>query len=198
MLYLRNTNQLQSLDRGIQRGPADTPPVPPPPAPTGSLNYFDGLGRQVYDGYYNPLTNPNWPDIATPIGSIFVDAGTLEAVFGVTTQQRMNQWKGYFKASTNETYTFHLVNDDQAILWLGNAATASVLTAGSALLQSNLTPTGNSASISLTSGSYYPIRIQYADGSGDRYFTSSFSTPTIAQDTNYTNYTFCNTASLGF
>jgi hypothetical protein len=301
MLYLRNTNQQQTLDRGIQRGPAATPlsssvsasyttntsslfvllndgatrlsttssattnflAAPNSvvsasiagtaisssnsvtlfvSASDGSLLYnqtttgsalntnftvgsnvrytisssvsftspitgtfFDGLGRQVYDSYYNPLTTPNWPDVATPIGSIFVDSGSLEAVFGTGVQSRMNQWLGYFRPSTNETYTFILNNDDQAILWLGNNATASVLIAGSALVQSDLTPTGsvqgsggNSGSVALTAGVNYPIRIQYADGAGDRYFTASFSTPTITRTIDFTNYTFCSTSSLGF
>jgi len=307
MLYLRNTNQLQSLDRGIQRGPAGAPPTPLSSsvsasyttntsslfvilndavtklsttssattnflaapnsivsasiagtaisssnsvtlfvsASDGSLLYnqtttgsalntnftvgnnvrytisssvnfvspvtggfFDGLGRQGYEGYYNPLTNPNGYVGAPTTGSLVADSGSLVALFGrpdPAPTTVVTQWLGYFRPSTNETYTFILNNDDQAILWLGNAATASVLTAGSALVQSDITPTGsvqgsggNSGSISLTAGVNYPIRIQYADGAGDRYFTSSFSTPTITRTTDYTGFTFCSTSSLGF
>ena len=196
MLYLRNTNQLQSLDRGIQRGPADTP-VPPVPPITGSLNYFDGLGRQAYSAYIDPFTNPNGYATGSTTGSLVANSGSLQAVFGGATNVS-NQWLGYFKASTTETYSFFLENDDNAVLWLGNAATASVLTTGSAVLKSATGQPGNTGSISLTSGSYYPMRLQYADGLGGVYFTSSFSTPTITKTTDYTNYTFCNTASLGF
>ena len=196
MLYLRNTNQLQSLSQQVNRGPADTPPAPP--APTGSLNYFDGLGRQGYSAYIDPFTNPNGYVSGSASGSIVVDSGTLVALFGAGAANVSNQWLGYFKASTTDTYSFFLENDDNAVLWLGNAATASVLTTGSAVLKSITGQPGNTGSISLTSGSYYPMRLQFADGAGDRYFTSSFSTPTITRTTDYTNYTFCNTASLGF
>ena len=196
MLYLRNTNQIQSLSQQVNRGPAGEPPPTPPV--TGS--YFNGLGRQAYLGLIDPFANPNGYATGSVTGSIVVDSGSLVPVFGSDgppEQYVSNQWLGYFKASTTETYSFFLFNDDNAMLWIGNAATASVLTTGSALLKSP-TATPTTGSISLTSGSYYPIRIQYADARGAAYFTSSFSTPTITKTTDYTNYTFCNTASLGF
>jgi hypothetical protein len=195
MLYLRNTNQLQSLSQQVNRGPADTPPVPPTPV---TSSYFDGLGRQAYSAYIDPFTNPNGYATGSTTGSLVADSGSLQAIFASGSANISNQWLGYFKASTNETYSFFLENDDNAVLWLGNAATASVLTTGSAVLKSVTGRPGNTGSISLTSGSYYPMRLQYADGAGDRYFTSSFSTPTITKTTDYTNYTFCNTSSLGF
>ncbi len=195
MLYLRNTNQLQSLSQQVNRGPAGTPPEPPTPPVTGS--YFNGLGRQGYVGYNDPFVNPNWPDTAVTTGSLVANSGSL-LPFYITGNGSSTQWLGYFKASTTETYSFFLENDDNAVLWLGNAATASVLTTGSAVLKSVTGQPGNTGSISLTSGSYYPMRLQYADGLGTIYFTSSFSTPTITKTTDYTNYTFCNTASLGF
>ena len=41
MLYLRNTNQLQSLSQQVNRGPAGVPP----PEPPVTSSYFSGLGR---------------------------------------------------------------------------------------------------------------------------------------------------------
>ena len=199
MLYLRNTNQIQSLSQQVDRGPAGAPPAPP--APTGSLNYFDGLGRQSYKGYTNPFVNPNWPSTSVTTGSLEANSGSLVPWVTTGNVQAMTQWLGYFKASTTETYTFILTNDDEAVLWVGNAATASVLTTGSALLLSNTSNAPSiyySASISLASGSYYPIRLQYADGQGGVFFSSSFRTPTISATSDFTNYTFCNTSSLGF
>jgi hypothetical protein len=163
---------------------------------TGS-QYFDGLGRQAYLGFLDPFVDPNAYATGTTTGSLVADSGSLVAIFGSGATAISNQWLGYFRPSTSETYSFFLENDDTAMLWLGNSATASVLTTASALLQSS-TGIPTTGSISLISGSYYPIRIQYADGLGTAYFTSSFSTPTITKTTNYTNYTFCNTASLGF
>jgi hypothetical protein len=181
----------------VNRGPAGEPP----PTPPVTASYFDGLGRQAYLGFIDPAVNPNGYATGTTIGSIVVNSGSLVPIFGSEGPPQVlvsNQWLGYFKASTTETYSFFLENDDEAVLWLGNAATASVLTTGSAVLVSKTGQPGNTGSISLTSGSYYPMRLQYADGRGAVYFISSFSTPTITKTTDYTNYTFCNTSSLGF
>ena len=195
MLYLRNTNQIQSLGGGVLRGPAE---IPPSPAPTSSLNYYDGLGRTVYNGFINPATNPNGFATAVVFTGPTLDTDVL-IPFSSLSVQKSTQWLGYFKASTTETYTFYLRTDDDSVLWVGGAATASVLTTGSALLIETTHPdTPNSASISLTSGSYYPWRLQYADGLGAQYFTSSFSTPTISETKDYSGYIFANTASLGF
>jgi len=196
--YLSNTNRLQSLQGNVLRGPFSGSPAPTPVI-TGS--YFDGLGRQSYAGYNNPFTNPNWPSTAVTTGSLQANSGSLVPWITNGDVSANTQWLGYFKASTTETYTFILSNDDEAVLWVGNAATASVLTTGSALLLSNTSNAPSiyySASISLASGSYYPMRLQYADGGGGVFFSSSFRTPTISATSDFTNYTFCNTSSLGF
>ena len=194
MLYLKNTNQMQSLGGGVLRGPAETPPGPTPPP----LNFFDGLGRTVYNGFIDPSKYPNNFATASVFSGPTLDTDVL-IPFSSLSVQKSTQWLGYFKASTTETYTFYLRTDDDSVLWLGGAATASVLTTGSALLVENTIPdTPNSASISLTSGSYYPMRLQYSDGLGTQFFTSSFSTPTISETKDYSGYIFANTASYGF
>jgi hypothetical protein len=193
-LYLSNTNRLESLQGNTLRGPFSGSPTP---EPVITASYFDGLGRQGYIGYINPLVNPNWPSTAVTTGSLVADSGSLVPVY-VSGSSINTQWLGYFKASTTETYTFILFSDDESILWVGNAATASVLTTGSALIKEVTGVPVSSGSISLTSGSYYPMRLQYADGQGAAYFTSSFRTPTIPQTSDYTSYTFCSTSSLGF
>lgn len=194
MLYLRNTNQTQTLAQQIERGPAE--PIPPtPPVDV----YLNGLGRSVYNGNFDGA--PNWFATATQSGSTVVDSGSLVPVLGEPGPPEVyksNQWLGYFKASTTETYTFFLRSDDNSILWIGGAATASVLTTGSALINNPTSVNTRSGSIALTSGSYYPMRLQYADALGTQFFTSSFSSPTITTTTDYTGYTFCISSSKGF
>lgn len=193
MLYNRNTNQIQTLAQQVQRGPGEPPPPPPPT--TGS--YFSGLGASAFIG--NSNLDPNWFATATQTGSTIVDSGRLYPFTGSAPNNKIStQWLGYFKAATTEVYTFYFVNDDAAVLWIGDAATASVLTTSSALITSPITSTPVSGNISLTSGTMYPMRLQYDDGLGPQYFTSSFSSPTITQTADYTGYTFCGTASLGF
>ena len=197
MLYLRNTNQIQSLAQQVQRGPAGTPP--PTPVITGS--YFSGLGREQYYGAPAVLTSSVWFETAVQSGSTVVDSGSLQPTFIASNLTGSAQWKGYFLPSTTETYTFFGFSDDAFWLWLGNSATASAPTTASAVLGSGTTPLGGNrltGSISLTSGSYYPIRVIYTAVGGPDFMTASFSSPTITKTTDFTGYTFCNTASLGF
>ena len=202
MLYLRNTNQIQSLAQQVVRGPAGVPPEPPV-----TSSYFNGLGRAQWSvgfgaGGQPPITASSFVTSSiywTP--PIVVDSGSLQPSFlepgSVTTGSA--QWTGYFKPSTTETYSFYLFDDDYAAIWIGNAATASAPLTASALLQAG-TVLGFSAtgSISLTSGSLVPMLVWYTAHAAFDYFTASFSTPTITKTTDFTGYTFCNTASLGF
>jgi hypothetical protein len=197
MLYLRNTNQIQSLAQQVQRGPAGTPP--PTPVITGS--YFSGLGREQYYGAPAVLTSSVWFETAVQSGSTVVDSGSLQPTFIASLVTGSAQWKGYFLPSTTETYTFFGFSDDAFWLWLGNSATASAPTTASAVLGHGTTPLGGNrltGSISLTSGSYYPMRVMYTAVGGPDFMTASFSSPTIIKTDNFTNYTFCNTSSLGF
>jgi hypothetical protein len=202
MLYLRNTNQLQSLDRGIQRGPAD---VPQPPQPPITASYFNGLGRTQYQPAFGAQGAPamipaSFTGSQYQIGTAVVDSGSLQPSF-LTSGSILTgsaQWLGYFLPSTTETYSFFLSNDDTSYWWVGNAATASLPLTASALLAVTSSGANATGSIALTSGNYVPVRIQYTAVANPDFFTASFSTPTITKTTNFTNYTFCNTASLGF
>ena len=201
MLYLRNTNQIQSLAQQVVRGPAGVPPPEPPV--TGS--YFDGLGRTQYQPGFGGQGAPEMiPSSFTgsqyQIGTAQLDSGSIQPTF--LTSGSVNtgsaQWLGYFKPSTTETYSFYLNTDDISLWWVGNAATASLPLTASALVYNTAPYIGYTGSIALTSGSYVPVRIQYTGVAGPDYFTASFSTPTITKTSDFTNYTFCNTASLGF
>jgi hypothetical protein len=200
MLYLRNTNQLQTLGQDFVRGTSVTPPEPPV-----TSSYFSGLGRTQYQpgfgGQGAPAFTPSaFTGSQYQIGTAIADSGSLQPSF--LTSGSVNtgsaQWLGYFLPSTTETYSFFLSNDDQSFWWVGNAATASLPLTASALLAVTVSGTNATGSIALTSGSYLPVRIQYTGVAAPDFFTASFSTPTITKTSDFTNYTFCNTASLGF
>jgi hypothetical protein len=200
MLYLRNTNQLQTLGQEIVRGTSVTPPEPPV-----TSSYFSGLGRTEYQpafgGQGAPAFTPSsYTGSQYVSGSTVADSGSLQPTFLASNLTGSAQWLGYFKPSTTETYTFYLNLDDAAVWWIGNEATASLPLSSSAVVDSTFAPPYivRSGSIALTSGSYVPVKIQYTGVSFPDYFTASFSTPTITQTTDFTGYTFCNTASLGF
>ena len=194
MLYLRNTNQLQTIGEIVARGTAG--PTPPPPTPDTS-SILTGLLFTNYVGYFND--NPNY--FATATSSYAgVDIGALDfgSATGSTGNLFSNQYVGLFKASTDETYTFYLNSDDAAFMWIGAAADASPLLTSSALVNNEGTHSvqERTGSIALTSGSYYSIRIQYGENTGGEIFTASFSTDTISKTSNFTNYTFYS-ASFG-
>lgn len=201
MLYLRNTNQLQSLDRGIQRGPADTPPIPPPPEPTGSVTGI-GLYRTQYTGYF--AGNPAFFDTAVSRSGSFngPNTGSINPAFTGSEGSINNisvQWLGYFTPTTTENYEFQATSDDAMYMWIGNDATASYTTASINIGNGGLGPHYLTGSIvSLTSGSFYPMRIQFGEAAGGEYLTMSYSTPTISQTTNWSSNMYYNTASNGF
>jgi phosphosulfolactate phosphohydrolase-like enzyme len=55
-----------------------------------------------------------------------------------------------------------------------------------------------SGTISLTSGVYYPIRIQFGEAGGGDAMTFNYSTSTITKTTNVTGRVFYNPATNGF
>ena len=194
MLYLRNTNQLQTLGQGIVRGTSVTPPEPPVTA-----SYFDGLGRQVWSLGLTNLSSSAYFNVTPQSGSTIADSGSLTIPFLPNTGSA--QWEGYFKASTTELYAFSASADDAVWLWIGNEATASNPNTASAILGAPRVLGGitvYSGSISLTAGTYYPMRWQYAGVFNPDYLSASFQSPTISNTQDFTGYTFCSTSSLGF
>jgi hypothetical protein len=194
-IYLSNTNRIQSLQSDVLRGPFSGSPVPPP-APTGSITGI-GLYRTTYNGYF--YDNPMFYVTSSVISSS-ADLSPLTASFATETTIATAEWLGYFTPRTSETYSFALRSDDGSYLWIGNSATASTVTTSSALVENGgiravQTVTG---SISLVSGSYYPIRIQYGNAQSVAIFTASLSTPTITSTQNWSGSIYYNTASNGF
>ena len=109
------------------------------------------------------------------------------------------QWLGYFLPSTTETYTFFTSSDDASYVWVGSNALTGFTTANA--IVNNGGAHGNqerSGTISLTSGVYYPIRIQFGEASGGDVMTFNYSTPTIPKTTTVTGRVFYNAATNGF
>jgi hypothetical protein len=159
------------------------------------INYTDyqsGLLGIRYIGYH--YDNPSWFDTATPHG----DTNTFTSIDNFSSSPDFSQqeyyswqWLGYFKPSTSEIYTFYTSSDDGSYLWIGENAIFGYDTTN--VLVNNGGPHGNqeiNGSISLISGIYYPIRIQFGEIGGGDIITVSFSTDTIAKTTNGIGYYF--------
>lgn len=104
------------------------------------------------------------------------------------------EWAGAFYAPTTGTYTFYMLADNFAHLWLGTNATSGYTTTNT-LLTCPSDYVEKSATISLTANTYYPIRVQFGDGGGGEYFTFSFAPPGRSRVYDGTGYFFCQTSA---
>jgi hypothetical protein len=152
-----------------------------------------GLYRRTYSGYYND--DVNWFATATQTAA---GADSTLAV-GSTPTTTSIQWLGYFVPGTTETYTFFINSDDASYLWIGANAIAG-FTTGNALINNGgeHAATELSATIALTAGVRYAIRIQTGNGGGPGSHATSFSTPTIAKTQTFTGRVFYNPVTNGF
>ena len=153
-----------------------------------------GLYRTTYTGYF--ADDPTFFDTA-PVNATAVNLSPIrdgDPGFEPFSTQHL----GYFKPATTETYTFYLTSDDASFMWL-DANAVSGFNTGNAFINNGGVHGSNevSASIALTAGVYYPIRIQYGDQGGGDVLELKFSTPTITKDENVTGLIFYNSTTNG-
>jgi hypothetical protein len=152
-----------------------------------------GLYRRTYTGYHGE--DVNWFATATQTAA---GADSTLAV-AATPENTSVQWLGYFVPATTETYTFFINSDDGSYLWIG-ANAVSGFTTGNALINNGGSHAAVelSATIALTAGVRYAIRIQTGNGGGPGSHATSFSTPTIAKTSTFTGRIFYNPVVNGF
>ena len=162
----------------------------------GGIIYSAGLFRTTYTGYFADnvaffatATSTATTVQTSPIEEPATDAGEAFSM----------QWLGYFRPTTTETYTFFLSSDDASYLWIGSNAVSGFSTANAIVnnggLHGNVEVSGTAA---LTSGVYYPIRIQFGEQSGGDVMTFNHSTATIAKTTDVSGKVFYNQVTSGF
>ena len=157
------------------------------------LNYTAGLYKTTYAGYFNDV--PSFFATATPTtyGSNPATSVQTTAISEAASDDGSNfscQWLGYFLSSTTETYTFYTASDDASYVWVGSNALSGFTTTNGVQ--------ETSGTISLTAGTYYPIRIQFGEASGGDALTFNYSTPTIPKTTDVTGRVFYNLSTNGF
>jgi hypothetical protein len=87
------------------------------------------------------------------------------------------EYYGYFRAPVTGSYTFYMWADDGVYLWIGNYA-QSGWSLTNHLLYVNYTQSNpQSATISLTAGVYYPMRLLYTQTVGNTDLQLSFTLP---------------------
>jgi hypothetical protein len=166
-----------------------------PPA----ITYANGLYRRTYSGYFND--NVNYFDSASPTAAA-VDTSPLSA--GTIANNTSYQWLGYWLATSDtiiggQTY-FLLTSDDASYMWIGNTALTGYTTGNPVInnggVHSSQTVQGF---IPMTAGVYYPIRIQYGQGTGSSAFQLVVYSNSIGNyTTEMTSNIFYNSTTNGF
>jgi hypothetical protein len=122
----------------------------------GASLYNPGLWLRTYTGYFND--DPMW--FQTASGNFGIADTTLAGGASIPTTTSI-EWQGYFLPESTGTYTFGTTSDDASYIWVGNNAISGYTTINSLVNNGGLHgPTEVTATISLTAGVYYPIRIQ--------------------------------------
>ena len=165
---------------------------------TNGPGYSAGLYRSQYASWPNQNTsNPTWFDGKTAAATTVT---TSSFNFALTSAQTNlgYQWLGYFKPDYTGSWTFNTDSqniDDCLAVWVG-ANALSGYTTGNSLL--NISVTSGMASVSLTAGTYYPIRIQFANNSGPGNMALGFNHTGQAQTNNFSGLIFYNPVTNGF
>ena len=101
------------------------------------------------------------------------------------------EWFGYFYATVTGTYTFFTNTDDASYLWVGASALSGYTTSNCLVNNSGIhTVQERSGTISLTAGTYYPIRFQFGQNTAGDGCALSFSAPGITRTYNLAGYVY--------
>ena len=166
------------------------------PRPAQGVVYSAGLYRTTYSGYF--ADSVSFFATATATATL-VQTTVIEEPATDDGSSFSMQWLGYFRPTTTETYTFFLNSDDASFMWIGSNALSGFTTVNATVNNAGLHgPVEVSGTAALTSGVYYPIRIQFGEQSGGDVMTFNHSTATITKTTNVTDKVFYNRATNGF
>jgi len=158
----------------------------------GTIYPIAGIYQYSQTGYYND--NPGF--FTAPVANGAVNSIAVASGVPTTTSY---QWLGYFLAPTTGNYIFSTATDDGSLLWIGSTAVSGFSAANATVNNSGLhgivTVTGGN--LSLTAGTYYPLRFQYGNNGGGGGVYLAFSGPGIANTNNGTGYYFYNGDTTG-
>jgi hypothetical protein len=111
------------------------------------------------------IQNPNGPFGSVPPSTTITQTQNFEnsTNFGVGRALSNNtswQWVGYFRANDTSNHNFYLNADEDAYFWFGDKA-VNGYTTGNADIYSTANNGSSIINLPLTSGTYYPVRIQW-------------------------------------
>jgi len=156
----------------------------------------------AYRTQYGPTPTAWTTNDANPTWAGWSGASTATSVatnFDLTLTaletQRAFQWIGYFLPSYTGVHTFSTGGanvDDCVTLWIGATARSGYTTANAVM---NASLTAGSGTISLTAGTYYPLRVQFGNNSGPGSVTIVYSHTGQTATNVYTGKLFYNSTS---
>lgn len=94
------------------------------------------------------------------------------------------QWVGYFRANDTSNHNFYIGADEDAYFWIGNKA-LNGYTTGNADMYSIANNSTNIINLPLTSGTYYPVRLQWGHPANPTFAGLSLSYRNGAQGNTY-------------
>jgi hypothetical protein len=189
------------------------PGFPPPPEPLPASPYPAGLQFSRFDNTAAGFSKDN-KDFSWFAGKTYNASGVVPAItsaysstststfaeYGITSGYGANfalLLRGYFRPSRTGTWTFALVANDYAMMWVGAAAAApgTSNTATNALLTTDSTNSYDasaktSASMSLVANQYYPVLIYYGQSSGDSALSLTYRGPGVSNSSDGVGYYF--------
>jgi hypothetical protein len=160
---------------------------------TFKIYYTAGVNR-----YFND--NVTWFIEQTPSHTGTTTDGTNEATLTANIIPTNDSWEyysiewfGYFLPNETGDWTFWTVSDDASYLWIGDNAKVGYsinnATVNNGGLHGNQERSGTA---NLTSGVYYPIRVQFGENAGGDNMTISFKSPSGTRTYNGSGYWFVN------
>ena len=126
----------------------------------GTIYPVAGLYQYSQTGYF--ADDVNFFTAMTAVGA----TNTIASALAATTTSY--QYVGYFLAATTGRYNFGISSDDAGYLWIGDSAVTGYTTSNAIVAQPGLHGASYtySGSISLTAGTYYPIRYMTGNNGG--------------------------------
>jgi hypothetical protein len=165
-----------------------------PATPKGLL---DGLTWKYFDGHDGRVVSFYTTNTYRNIGRCIDTTNMTRVTSGQTVvNNSQNNYSieifGYFRATVSGSYTFSLVSDDGTYMWIGSNALIGYTTSNTNITNASGT-TATTCTVTLLVGTYYPIRIQYTQGTGGSDLQFSFTPPGGTQTYNGQGYFFSGT-----
>ena len=169
--------------------------VTTPAKVTATNKYTAGVYLTTYSGWPSQNTaSPTFFATGTVTGHSVVNNFDVSLTSAQT--NIAYQWLGYIKPNYSGNWSIYASPDDCVTVWIGaNAVTG--FTTGNAVL--NLSDTGGtSGNINLNAGTYYPIRVQYANNQGPGSLSILYTNSHATNSDTWTGLLFYNPATNGF